>query len=79
MNDDYKKSIKSLWGFGDWSAEMIAIFYLGKTNVWSNGDLMLKKGIDEICEDSEITPQELVDLVDPFQSYLALHIWRNKD
>ena len=40
---------------------------------------MLKKGIDEICEDSEITPQELVDLVDPFQSYLALHIWRSKD
>jgi len=77
--DDYKKSIKSLWGFGDWSAEMIAIFYLGKTDVWSNGDLMLKNGIDEICEDSEITPQELVDLVDPFQSYLALHIWRNKD
>ena len=77
--DDYKKLIKSLWGFGDWSAEMIAIFYLGKTNVWSDGDLMLSKGINEICLDTETSPQELIDMVDPFQSYLALHIWRHKD
>ena len=76
---EYKDLIKSLWGFGDWSAEMIAIFYLGRTNVWSDGDLMLKKGIEEICENSSITPDELVELVDPFQSYLALHIWRHKD
>ena len=76
---EYKDLVKSLWGFGDWSAEMIAIFYLGRTNVWSDGDLMLKKGIEEICENSIITPHELVELVDPFQSYLALHIWRHKD
>jgi len=76
---EYKDLVKSLWGFGDWSAEMIAIFYLGRTNVWSDGDLMLKKGIEEICENSSITSHELVELVDPFQSYLALHIWRHKD
>ena len=77
--DDYKKLIKSLWGFGDWSAEMIAIFYLGRTNIWSDGDLMLSKGINEMCLDTETSPQELIDMVDPFQSYLALHIWRHKD
>ena len=77
--DDYKKLIKSLWGFGDWSAEMIAIFYLGRTNVWSDGDLMLSKGINEICLDTETSPEQLIDMVDPFQSYLALHIWRHKD
>ena len=77
--DDYKKLIKSLWGFGDWSAEMIAIFYLGRTNVWSDGDVMLSKGINEICLDTETSPQQLIDMVDPFQSYLALHIWRHKD
>jgi len=77
--EEYKDLVKSLWGFGDWSAEMIAIFYLGKTNVWSDGDLMLRKGIEEICENSSVTPHDLVELVDPFQSYLALHIWRHKD
>ena len=77
--ETYKKTITSLWGFGDWSAEMIAIFYLGKTNIWSEKDLILNKGINRICEQCELTPHELLEIVDPYQSYLALHIWRYKD
>lgn len=80
MNDiEFKASITGLWGFGDWSAEMIAIFYLGRTNIWSEKDLILNKGINRICEQCELTPHELLEIVDPYQSYLALHIWRYKD
>jgi DNA-3-methyladenine glycosylase II len=80
MNDiEFKASITGLWGFGDWSAEMIAIFYLGRTNIWSEKDLILNKGINQICEQCELTSHELLELVDPYQSYLALHIWRYKD
>ena len=80
MNDiEFKKSITSLWGFGDWSAEMIAIFYLGRTNIWSEKDLILNKGINQICDQCELTPDELLTIVDPYQSFLALHIWRHKD
>ena len=80
MDDEtYKKTITSLWGFGDWSAEMIAIFYLGRTNIWSEKDLILNKGINQICDQCELTPDELLKIVDPYQSYLALHIWRHKD
>jgi len=80
MNDiEFKTSITGLWGFGDWSAEMIAIFYLGRTNIWSEKDLILNKGINQICEQCELTSHELLELVDPYQSYLALHIWRYKD
>ena len=32
---EYRQCITNLWGFGDWSAEMIAIFYLGRTNILS--------------------------------------------
>ena len=78
MDDEtYKKTITSLWGFGDWSAEMIAIFYLGKTNIWSEKDLILNKGINQICDQCELSPDELLKIVDPYQSYLALHIWRH--
>ena len=80
MNDiEFKTSITSLWGFGDWSAEMIAIFYLGRTNIWSEKDLILNKGINHICDECELTPNELLEIIDPYQSYLALHIWRSKD
>ena len=76
---EYKKTITHLWGFGDWSAEMIAIFYLGKTNIWSEKDLILNRGIHELCDKSEINPEKLLVLMDPYQSYLALHLWKNKD
>jgi DNA-3-methyladenine glycosylase II len=80
MDDtEFKKTITSLWGFGDWSAEMIAIFYLGRTNVWSEKDLILNKGINQICDQCKLTPHELLEIIDPYQSYLALHIWRYKD
>ena len=80
MDDiEFKRTITNLWGFGDWSAEMIAIFYLGRTNVWSDKDLILYKGINQICDQCELTPYELLEIVDPYQSYLALHIWRYKD
>ena len=63
MDDEtYKKTITSLWGFGDWSAEMIAIFYLGKTNIWSEKDLILNKGINQICDQCKLTPDELLKI-----------------
>ena len=81
-NMDYEKlhkSITSLWGFGNWSVDMIAIFYYGMTNIWSDKDLILNRGIKSLCEEAELNPKDLLDLVNPYQSYLALHIWRSKD
>jgi len=81
-NMDYEqlhKSITSLWGFGNWSVDMIAIFYYGMTNIWSDKDLILNRGIKSLCEEAELNPKVLLALVNPYQSYLALHIWRNKD
>ncbi len=73
------KTITSLWGFGNWSVDMIAIFYYGMTNIWSDQDLILNRGIKSLCEETDLSPEDLLQLVKPYQSYLALHIWRYKD
>ena len=73
------KTITSLWGFGNWSVDMIAIFYYGMTNIWSDQDLILNRGIKSLCEKTDLSPEDLLQLVKPYQSYLALHIWRYKD
>ena len=73
------KTITSLWGFGNWSVDMIAIFYYGMTNIWSDQDLILNRGIKSLCEETDLRPEDLLQLVNPYQSYLALHIWRYKD
>lgn len=35
---DLHNHISSLWGFGQWSADMLAIFYLGRKDVWPTTD-----------------------------------------
>lgn len=41
--DEYRREITQIWGFGDWAADMIAIFHLGRMDVWPENDLGLKK------------------------------------
>jgi len=43
---DYRDNVSSVWGFGTWAADMIAIFYLGRMDVWPESD----KGIQRACE-----------------------------
>ena len=42
--EKYRNEISTIWGFGRWSADMIAIFYLGRMDVWPETD----KGIQKI-------------------------------
>ena len=39
----YRDEISMIWGFGRWSADMIAIFYLGRMDVWPETDNGIQK------------------------------------
>ena len=41
--DEYRKEICNIWGFGRWSADMIAIFHLGRMDIWPETDTGLQK------------------------------------
>ena len=41
--DEYNNEICSIWGFGRWSADMIAIFHLGRMDIWPETDNGIKK------------------------------------
>lgn len=40
---EYRKEINNIWGFGRWSADMIAIFHLGRMDIWPETDNGIKK------------------------------------
>lgn len=40
---EYRDEINAVWGFGRWSADMIAIFYLGRMDVWPETDNGIQK------------------------------------
>lgn len=76
---DVSELVCKLWGFGPWSGEMIAMFYCGLQDVWSDGDLILNKGINKLSISHGILPSEFLAHFSPYKSYLALHIWKGKN
>lgn len=41
--NEYSDEICSIWGFGKWSADMIAIFHLGRMDIWPETDTGIQK------------------------------------
>lgn len=69
-----KEYILSLYGFESWSAEMISLFYLKDSNVWSANDATLKKATTILKLDNDYIKNS-----SPYSSYLALHLWKAID
>lgn len=72
--------VTGLWGFGQWSADMTAIFYLGMPDIWPSKDGALARGLHSIFNGTPPLPLPSIaaDFA-PYRSYLALHIWRFLD
>ena len=69
--------ITSLWGFGQWSADMIAIFYFRDPDIWSPGDLALRRAMDTVSNGSSRREQAILKAFATKKSYLCLQLWRS--
>jgi len=69
-----------LFGIGRWTVEMFLIFHLGRLDVWPVDDLAVRRGWDNLHENSEpIKPKALHALGDQFagmRSVVAWYCWR---
>ncbi len=70
-------------GIGPWTAEMILMFSLGRTDVFSMGDLILRKGIMEMQgwkkAPSKKKLAEALAKWSPYRTYAAKILWRMND
>jgi len=65
-------------GIGPWTAEMFLIFGMGHPDVWSPGDLGLKKAVWSLFgEDAD--PTHTSERWRPYRSYAALYLWEHSD
>ena len=71
--------LTALWGFGPWSAEMVAIFYFGHEDIWSEGDVSLQRGLERLSGGRKRVASRILGAVRPHRSYFALHVWRGLD
>jgi 3-methyladenine DNA glycosylase/8-oxoguanine DNA glycosylase len=77
------EALTSLKGIGPWTAEMILMHSLGRTDIFSAGDLGLRKGIMRLYGlkkmPSDKTIVKLSKKWSPYRTYAAKVIWRVAD
>lgn len=76
---EIRAHITKLWGFGNWSADMIALFFFGNQDVWSPDDAALKRGMKFLVNGDEAEAASILNEIRPYRSFLCLHIWKALD
>lgn len=70
-------------GIGRWTAEMFLIFTLGREDVFSFGDLGLKRAMQKLYRlSANASAQRITKIVAkwaPYRSYAALMLWKSLD
>jgi len=70
-------------GIGNWTAEMFLIFTLGRENIFSHGDLGLRKALQKLYgfkdKPNEKQINKIVDKWSPYKSYGCLALWKSID
>jgi DNA-3-methyladenine glycosylase II len=72
--------LTALKGVGRWTAEMFLIFGMGRTDVWSLGDVGLKRGVKLVYGLEETPSQEEMNAISepwrPYRSIASWYLWR---
>jgi DNA-3-methyladenine glycosylase II len=70
--------LTALWGVGQWTADMISIFYFGEPDVWPEGDVAARKTLERLTSPRRKTLRTAARFA-PYRSHLALYLWRHVD
>ncbi|MCC5940694.1 MAG: DNA-3-methyladenine glycosylase 2 family protein [Balneolaceae bacterium] len=72
------KELTRLWGVGQWTVDMISIFYFGDEDVWPDGDLAVRKTLEHLTSKRRKTILT-AERFAPHRSRLALYMWEYKN
>ena len=67
--------LTSLWGVGQWTADMANLFWFGEEDIWPDGDVAARKTLTALTSARRKTVRT-AERFAPYRSYLALYMWR---
>lgn len=76
-DEEVIRALTTVKGIGQWSAEMFLIFSLGRENIFSFGDVGLRRGIKWLyqVEDDEIESLTEIERWSPHKTIASLYLW----
>lgn len=69
-------------GIGRWTAEMFLIFTLGRTDVFSLGDLGLRRAVERLYHIPAVSNDQMTAITQtwsPYRSFGSIALWRSLD
>lgn len=72
------QQLTQIWGVGQWTANMLNIFYFGDPDIWPDGDTTARKTLEKLTSPRRKTTRTAAHFA-PHRSYLALYMWRQAD
>ncbi|MBE7381197.1 MAG: DNA-3-methyladenine glycosylase 2 family protein [Leptolyngbya sp. SIO1E4] len=75
---DRTQRLTAIWGVGQWTADMINIFYFGDPDIWPEGDTTARKTLERLTSPRRKTIRTAARFA-PYRSYLALYMWQQAD
>ena len=74
-DEKIKDKLLAFKGVGNWTCDIILIFFLLRKNIFPHQDLVIKKTTERICqiEGKEINFREIFS---PYLSIFSLHLWK---
>jgi len=81
-DEEIIKELTTIKGIGPWTAEMFLIFTLGREDVFSFGDLGLKKGFAKLYQKENPTKSQIEKVIkkwSPYKSYGTITLWHSLD
>jgi len=80
--DEIVIELTKVKGIGEWTAEMFLMFSLKREDVFSHGDLGLRKGIEKVYgikKPSTIQIEKTIKKWQPFKTYGSIALWHAVD
>ena len=82
-DDKVMELLTSIKGIGPWTAEMILMFSLGRMDIFSKGDLGLRKGIMHLYGLKKMPSDKFMEKLarawSPYRTYAARVLWKVAD
>ena len=77
-HNDRTRCLTEIWGVGQWTADMMGIFYFGDPDIWPDGDTTARKNLERLTSRRRKTVRTAARFA-PYRSYLALYMWHQAD
>lgn len=72
------RCLTEIWGIGQWTADMMGIFYFGDPDIWPDSDTAARKNLERLTSRRRKTVRTAARFA-PYRSYLALYMWHQVD